>query len=261
MFRNNYLNAIVLKTYQVGEMHKGVMLLTPDNGIISAIAHGAKKIKNRFRSSTEQFCISRFYLYYNPIKKDYKITDIEPHKAFNGIRISLSKYYTASLWVEIILRSFAGGENNASVYNLLCEALDILNLLPEEKIPYITIQFIWRFICLSGYNPSLDVCGSCGKIPDSIEPMYLESNTFLCASCSRETGFKQSTSSRLPTSSRLSPGSRMYMINTMPKRLNEAVKITLEQESVIGLKSILYDLIQRILETELNSIKCSEGYI
>ncbi len=251
MFRNNYLNAIVLKTYQVGEMHKGVMLLTPDNGIISAIAHGAKKIKNRFRSSTEQFCISKYYLYYNPVKKDYKITDIEPYKSFDKIRKSLSKFYTASLWVEIILRSFGGGENNSSVFNLLYESLNIIDNIPEEKVPYVSIQFIWRFIYLSGHNPALDTCADCGKTLVNNEPMFLpyNANMFYCAGCSKESGLI------------LSPGSRMYLLNTITKTLNTAVKITLDNESISGLKEILYALIQRILETELNSIKCSEGYI
>ena len=251
MFRNNYLNAIVLKTYQVGEMHKGVMLLTPDNGIISAIAHGAKKIKNRVRSSTEQFCISKYYLYYNPIKKDYKITDIEPYKSFDKIRKSLSKFYTASLWVEIILRSFGGGENHSSVFNLLYESLNIINNISEEKIPYVSIQFIWRFIYLSGYNPALDTCANCGKILVSNEPMYLphDAGMFYCAGCSKESSLI------------LSPGSRMYLLNTIKKPPHAAVKITMDDKSVSGLKEILYTLIQRILEMELNSIKCSEGYI
>lgn len=249
MYRNNFLNAIVLKTYEIGEMHRGVMLLTPQNGIISAIAHGAKKIKNRFRSPTEQFCISKFYLYYNPVKRDYKITDIESFRVFSNIRNSLSKFYTASLWVEIILRSFAGGENTSLIYNLLGEALDILNKLEENKIHYILIQFIWRFICISGYNPQLDSCSSCGRVQEAGEKMFLEGNAFNCTACSKHFDLV------------LSPGSRMYLINTVKKPLPAALKISMDNESAEGLKNVLYSLIQNILETELNSIKCSEGRI
>jgi DNA repair protein RecO (recombination protein O) len=249
MFRNNYLNGVVLKTFEVGEMHKGIMILTPQNGIISAIAHGAKKVKNRFRSSTEQFCLSKFYLYYNPVRKDYKITDIESLKVFNRIRESLAKYYTASLWIEIILRSFAGGENTSLIYNLLCEALKYLNDSIEDKVPYISIQFIWRFICISGYNPSLEICGTCGRLLEPAERIKFSGNSFNCMSCSGENG------------QALLPGARMYLINTSRKSIAESLKISMDNESVNGLKNILYLLIQAILETELNSLKCSEGRI
>ena len=110
MSRNIRTEAIVLKTGRVGEIHKSVTLLTPELGLVEAIAHGVYKGKGKLGGVSDPFCWSMSYLYYEPVKKNYKITDMECRELFERIRGDLGRYYAASLWAEVVIRSHAGGE-------------------------------------------------------------------------------------------------------------------------------------------------------
>jgi DNA repair protein RecO (recombination protein O) len=134
MFRHSFSQVIVLHVYNIGEYHRGITLLTPEQGIISAIAHGAKKIKSRFRSVAETFTLARVYLYYDPVKQSYKITDMEAVETFPGIRQSLVRFYTASLWTEIVIKSFGGGGHGPELFELLAQCLRQINMLDESQV-------------------------------------------------------------------------------------------------------------------------------
>jgi len=51
--------SLVLKTYNLAEADKIVLLLTRDHGIIRGVAKGAKRLKSRFGSALEPFSVAR----------------------------------------------------------------------------------------------------------------------------------------------------------------------------------------------------------
>jgi DNA repair protein RecO (recombination protein O) len=249
MFRHSFSKVIILHVYNLGECHRGLTVLTPDKGIISVIAHGAKKIKSRFRSMTETFTLVKVYLYYDPVRQSYKVTDMEALETFPNIRKSLVRFYTASLWTEIVLKSFGGGENGAQLFDLLALCLRKINTIEEHKIIYLSIQFIWRFIRQSGNSPLLDECEKCGRTVIDNETLYLGANHLRCADCAQQRELM------------LLPGARQYILRSTGLPLEDALRIKLENKSLIALKNILYILIQRMLETRLKSIECTGGVI
>ena len=97
MNRNLKTRALVLKNYRIGDFHKGTVLLTGELGIIHAIAHGAFKGKSRLGNKTEVFNDLIAYLYHNPVKNSYKITDAECKNYFKGMKKDLRKVYAAYL--------------------------------------------------------------------------------------------------------------------------------------------------------------------
>ena len=56
MNRSHSTDAIVLKNTRIGEIHKGVVMLTSDEGLVNAIAHGAYSQKGKLRGTTNLFC-------------------------------------------------------------------------------------------------------------------------------------------------------------------------------------------------------------
>jgi DNA repair protein RecO (recombination protein O) len=251
MFRTQRVDALVLKTQRTGEMHRLVTLFNPVEGIIRATAYGAFKTKGRLRSDTESFNYIKAYLYLEPVKNNYKITDTECHLSFPGIRRSVERLYAASLCVEIVLKSFGGGESKARVFSLLLEALKQIDQTAGNMLPYISIQFIWRFLGITGFNPDIETCGLCRNTLDSARPFYflLNSALFVCERCCK--------SSRLE----LSPGVRSYFNKTEKLPLSKAIKITMQAETMRSLKIVLYTCVQTLLNTELMSLKTGEGIL
>jgi DNA repair protein RecO (recombination protein O) len=251
MFRNSVTTGIVLHTNRIGEYHRGVTLLTENMGILNAIAHGAQKTRSRLRSATESFCLSTVYLYLDPVKNVYKITDMAVHHFFEALRRSLTLYYTASLWTEAIIKSYGAGENSSTLFNLYVDCLKALERLGQQKHLYISIQFLWRFLRLCGFNPDVNNCDDCGRhlSPGEDASLNIKSTDFLCNDCCNDPRFV------------LNPGARRFLERTTREPLAQALRYTLDEASLIKLKDTLYRLLQGLLETKLNSIECAQGII
>jgi DNA repair protein RecO (recombination protein O) len=251
MFRHSVTQAIVLHTHRFGEIHKGVTLLTRDMGIITAVAHGALKTKSRLRSLTDSFCCSRTYLYFEPVRGTYKITDMVPISYFEGLRDSLDRYYAASLWTEVVIKSFAGGEIDSRVYDLLKSCLTFLEKIEEDSIDTLSFQFLWRYLKIIGFSTDPNSCSQCGRSLEQEENSYLCGSppSFSCRHCQRN--------ERLI----LTPGARRFLSFTTGKPLKKVLMFSLDRDSRVKLKGLLYELLQQVLETSLNSIECIKGMI
>jgi DNA repair protein RecO (recombination protein O) len=213
-------------------------------GILSAVAHGALKTRSRLRSATETFCLSKVYLYFEPVKRSYKITDITPLSFFEGIREGLLRFYTASLWVEVVLKSFAAGERGAAVYDLLKEALRHLDRMADEGIEYLNLQYLWRYIGLAGYRPDMETCGHCGRAVPRNEALFLSRSQveLYCENCT------QGRRWIVPA------GARRYLVSTERNSLDQALRATLDRRSLKALKEAMLEYLQGVLETPLSSL-------
>ena len=251
MFRNIYTRGIVLKKYRVGEFHKGINFLTRDYGTIHAIAHGAYKIKNRFRGLTELFTLSKLFLYRNPVNNSFKVVDIVPVNTFDGIRKNVPKFFTACLWAEIIIKSYGGGEESPVLFNLFAESLQWLDRAEETSSVFISFQFLWRFLRILGCQPQLDSCSYCSRSIRESESLFFSDygTALLCDKC-RNQGIYT-----------LLPGMKKYLIESSALPLARAIKIRLEFESTSMLKKVLYHLVETQLEVRLNSIQSGAGII
>jgi DNA repair protein RecO (recombination protein O) len=247
--RNLITEGIILRTTRFGEIHKSVTILSPERGIIHAIAHGALKMKSKLRSSTQPFSKVKAYIYYDPVKDSYKITDIETIAQYFGVSESVEKYYAASLFSEIILKSFGGGESGGEAYPLLRDAFE--NLGASGDLTYVIIQFIYRYLGITGYSPQLRSCSRCGRIFDDSIRIFFHSKTleFLCSGCC--------TADCTP----VLPGMIRYLEKTGGMEFSKAMEIKVEKGASIALKTIMYSLIESLLEVTLSSIRTGKGII
>ncbi len=251
MRRNIVTETIVLKNYRIGEIHKGVVMLSPEIGVFHTIAHGAYKGKSRMAGITDPFCRSLSYLYYNPVKNSYSLRDIDGKDYFEGLRNDLGKFYTSSLWAEIILKSFGGGGDYFSLFRLFNSALSELDRASSQLLDYIRIQFLSRYISLTGFRADTDECGICGRQIKSTEDshFYNRDSVFICGSCAD------------PASLRLSPGGKQYLLHTGKQNFSDSIKIGMGEETTEALKNILMEMIQAIVETPLNTLGQGRDYL
>lgn len=245
MIRNITAKAVLLRQHRVGEIHKRVDLVTEESGIISAMAHGAYKTRSKLSGITDPFSYALVYLYFDPVKSTYKITDIVVEDDFNNLRGNLQKYYYASLAAELVLKSFGGGEQIHELFHLLVAALQHLNDAQETGALYILIQFLWRYIRLLGFLPPVDHCGKCGKVieTDQAAYYYRREGTFVCRDCCKETD---------PT---LMPGAKAYLLHTTERDMGTVLNVSLDKKALDELKNLLLIMAEEIVETPLNSLK------
>jgi DNA repair protein RecO (recombination protein O) len=245
MGRNLTSRAVVLRNRRVGEFHKGIDLFTEQYGIVHAIAYGAYKGTGKLTGVTDPFSSIFAYIYVNPVKQQYKISDVECYDQFVAIRTTLDKYYHASLWAEVLLKSFGGGEHSSRLFTLLLEALTLLEREGQERISYLTIQFLWHYIITLGFKPTLSHCDSCGKALASEQPAYYYrgDGVMVCEACSTE------------SMQRLSAGGRAYLAYTAQVDFDKAVRVKVNSPVLVELKTFITEMIEEIVENPLNTIQ------
>ena len=182
------------------------------------------------------------------MKNQYKITDIEIYDLFATIRLSVVKFYAVSLWAEICLRSYGGGlsgEEAQRFFQLLLDALVWVDRLPPERVVFVTLQFLIRFLALAGYPLDLSSCHDCGRDLALQEPVFAVAGDFnwCCAQCAR------------PGMIEIPAGARRYVEKTQMLPLDRAITIGLQEASLVILKKYLYQLVQGLIGMPLNSLK------
>ncbi len=252
MQRSSSTPAIVLRKARVGEIHKSLTLLTPGRGLLQVMAYGALKIGSRMSTASEPFHLLKAWLYHDPVKDQYKLTDVESLQAHDELRRSVAKFYTASLWAETCLKSYGGGQESASLFELLAESLSLLGRQPEGRELFLSAQFLARFLAVSGHRLDLEQCGRCDLDFEPQASVYVsrEEGVLVCASCRGEGAYLG-----------LPPGARRYLAATFGLPLAQAAAVGLEQASLAALRASLYLLVQASLEAPLKSLDCAAGYL
>jgi len=243
MYRSISTQAIVIRRARVGEFHKSLSLLTADLGLISAMAYGAFKAQSRLRLGSEPFTWCTAHLYHNPVKKTYKVMELEISASFEGLQADLGRLAAASLWAEIVQKSYGAGEMSGGLFGLFRDSLTLLEHADPAREQCLTLQFLWRFLGLAGYQPALIACGSCGASLEGRGAWYVPRfHGLLCAACAGQGG------SRLPA------GALRFVEATQEMPLSEAVSVQLEGGARAALRDALLGLIQSVLEGPLASI-------
>ncbi|HUI71780.1 MAG TPA: DNA repair protein RecO C-terminal domain-containing protein, partial [Spirochaetia bacterium] len=163
---------------------------------------------------------------------------------FDSLMRDLSRLTAASLWAEVALKSYAAGETSDMLFRLFLGSLQMLDTAQTRDVPYVTIQFLWRFLSLAGYQPAADSCCACGAILRGKHAVVTETNHgFLCSSCAPQGGHS------------VPPGALRYLEATGQLPLSQAALVTLEPAGLRSLRHALPTMVQAVLEGELVTLR------
>ncbi len=212
------------------------------------MAYGAAKTTSRLRLATLLFIHADLRLYRDPVKDQYKITEVTCRDDFGGIRASVSRYFAASLWAEVVLRS-PGAAEPADLYALLLGCLLALHGSDQDAQRALSVQFIWRYLGHSGLQPDLHVCAACDRALATSVPGYLSERygDIRCAACSA------------PADPAFSPGARAYLSHTEKLTPGRAAAVRLQDDR--GLANVMYRMVQRALDTPLTALQSGVGVL
>lgn len=249
MGRNLTLRAVILRNYRIGEIHKGIVLFTDSAGLVSAIAHGALSPKGRLRGVTDPFCTGYAYLYHDPVKDSYKVTDFDVRSYFSGLRDSVTRYYTANLWAEVILKSHGGGVSSKELFSLFFNALTALDDADDRAAKRVSAAYLWRYLDLVGSAPSVEACAECGRAFDDRYRANLAYDRagggLVCDHCA------DATAERMV----LTPGAVRYLLHTAGLSYAAAAEIDIDDASMKSLLAFVYHLVGELVEAPLNTLE------
>ena len=246
---------LVIKSIKVGENHRLVTLFSKEIGVFRAMAYGAGKATSLLKPATIPFADIVAYLYYNPTKEYFRITDVEIVNLHPCIRSNLAKFFTASLWVEIGLISHGGGTDLIRMHNLLIRAIRVLDKISSKKVEILSIQILWRFLLILGMYPDFSICYNCRAEIKLQDDLFLSIYSGVwCIKCIKNQSGNLSTDMV-----KLNYNFRNILV--MSERSNFLNTLEFDGVVVKDLRRLLQQLIQQYLGASLKSIKCAAGFL
>ncbi|MGE3466586.1 MAG: DNA repair protein RecO [Pyrinomonadaceae bacterium] len=200
--------SMVLKTYNLGDADKIVVLLTHDHGIIRGVAKGAKRLKSRFGSGLEPFSV---------VTASYFQKDSQELVSIQKIDIVRSNFTAASApdflqkfsyLSDILIMFLPPHDPNPTMYRMVRACIETAAVRPDA-IQALGLYFEIWLLRLSGYLPDWGSCDECARAFEEGEGAGVRSNFHLiCLNCHRSSrGMLDGASRRLAASAMsLSPG-------------------------------------------------------
>jgi DNA repair protein RecO (recombination protein O) len=180
MSRNLSYHALILRSRLSGESNRDVWLLSQEAGLLRVTVFGGPR--SRLRSYASPFHSGQAWVYHDPVKNTFKLSDFDVSSWRPGLREMYERAVAADAVAETMLASHGGGGNWGSALSLAEETLDSLAEADEETCARIVLWFLWQWTDFLGLRPEFDTCSLCGK--PAPHKYSVRDGWMICDSCS-----------------------------------------------------------------------------
>ena len=235
-------DALVLRTYKLGESDRIVVFLTEDRGKKRGVAKGARRPRSRFTGALEPLTQARIAYFEWERRELVGLNYAEPARSPLAGRPDALGH--VGYFAELLDQWSPEGDPSERLYRLGASMTEAL--AGDVPIEVLARYFEFWLLRLQGVYPSLGGCDACGRgleEPDGGAWLAAERGVFTCGACAGRRG------------ARVSPGGLAFLRaarRLAPRNLG-AVSVT---PGVLGeLERVHRVLMDRYLERELRSTR------
>ena len=184
--RSYKTEAVVLRSFRLGEADRVLHLYTLERGRIGAVAKGVRKTKSRFGARLEPLSHVELLLHEGSGELQ-TVTGVELIRSHHEAREEPYRLGVGLVGAEAMLRLFPEQEVNERAFRALARFLDVLDELeprgPDERIvDPLVLSFQLKLLWLSGYLPHLTSCAECGAT-SGLAGYSPKAGGAVCAAC------------------------------------------------------------------------------
>lgn len=174
--------AIILRTYRLGEADKIVSLFTRQFGRLRAVAAGAQRPKSRYGGTLEPLTYVRLWLFERENRDLLRLNSAELAESFFAMQGDYRIHLAAQYVAEVAERLLPEREVNERAFRLLLAVLRALKTRREIGRPL--VYFNYWLLRLAGFLPEFDRCAACGR-PFQDEAAFCETDSLrlVCSRC------------------------------------------------------------------------------
>ena len=189
---NNFVtDAINLKSYNLSEADKIMVMYSKEKGLMKCVAKGCKKPKSKLGARMDLLVANTLMLYKG--KNMDTICEAKALNTFKSNRQDMDKLFY-SMYVSEIVNNFGVEEDpsSAEIYNLLYKALEkIANSSNKKQVLIAVIKFQLKIMQIVGFGIELDTCLCCRE-QILAENMYFSSKMggVICEECNSHLNVK-----------------------------------------------------------------------
>ena len=177
-------NVINLKSYNISEADKIIVMYSKEKGLIKGVAKGIKKTTSKLGGRMDMLVANRLML--NKGKTLDTICQAEALNTFFNLRNDMNKLFYAMYCSEIVSNfGIENDPNSEEIYNLFYSFLEKLsNAKIKEQAMLSVLKFQIKIMHITGYSIELNDCVKCQKEPNSEEIYFsIEQGGILCKDC------------------------------------------------------------------------------
>lgn len=187
---SNYLtSAINLKSYNLSEADKIVVMYSKEKGLMRGVAKGSKKLKSKLGGRMDMLVANKLMLFKG--KNLDTICQAEALNTFNNLRTDMDKMLYSMYMSEIV--SMFGAEedpNSEEIYDIFYSALSkTANASGIVEILLAVMRFQLKMMRVCGYELQLTHCLHCGcDISEKDTILSPEKGGVRCLNCANSQG-------------------------------------------------------------------------
>ena len=189
---NNYVtDAINLKSYNLNDADKIIVMYSKDNGLIKGVAKGIKKPKSKLGGRMDNLIANTLQLLKG--RSMDTIIQAQTLNNFKKTREDFDKLMISSYISEVVMNLGEGSEAaSKEIYELLYKALNrIAEASSKKDVLIAAIKFQLKILLIMGFCIELDTCLCCRE-QVLAEDMYFSSTMggIICKECNEHLGVK-----------------------------------------------------------------------
>ncbi len=172
---------IILKQVKMLDGKRILSIFTPDLGKISVSSSVNERTKSKSALPLRPFTLGKYTLY----KKSgfYYLNRAETYKSFFPIGEDVNKYLNASFALEYTEKLLPCDTPAASIFDLLCDFLDLMQQRNREQ-GTLLLAYIIKTFRAAGVMPILDSCADCGTVDFKNGISFsVDSGGIVCKNC------------------------------------------------------------------------------
>ena len=168
MARTYRTEAVVLRSFRLGEADRVLHVYTADRGRVGAVAKGVRRTKSRFGARLEPLSHVELMLHQGSGELQ-TVTGADLRASHHETRENPYRLAVGLIGAEAMLRLFPEQEANERAFTALTRFLDRLDEI-ETRAPAppaldpLGLSFQLKLLWVSGYRPHLESCVECGGV-------------------------------------------------------------------------------------------------
>lgn len=182
--QNFTTNAINLRSYNLSESDKIIVMYSKEKGLIKGVAKGGKKTSSKLGGRMDMLVANKLMLYKG--KNLDTICQAEALDTFMNLRRDMDKIFHSMYCAEIINNfGIENDPNSEEIYNIFYSFLQTISKAKtKEEILLSVLRFQLKIMNICGYSLEMEQCVKCG-CPANKEELYfsIEQGGILCQDC------------------------------------------------------------------------------
>ena len=170
--------AVVLRTYDLREADRIIVMMSENHGKVRAIAKGVRKTFSRFGARLEP--LSHIDVLLSSGRDLDIVSQVELFSSAHGLYTDLDRLTRGLAMLEAVDQLGMDREPTPHLYRMLVGAL---SWLAENDSPLVLAAFYLKLLVAEGVGPHVDTCVGCGASSETFVAFDVFSGGAQCREC------------------------------------------------------------------------------